>query len=266
MIANLLIIILKSRRYRPVINLQIMRSLLLFIGFSLSFSANAQDSKTAIGFVLSPNFSTINYIQSGQFSQEDVDIIDAGTTGKIGLSGSAFFQYEISDRFFVIWNLGVENYRYHTSYYRQAQIEHPTINRETSYSQYYLQIGGSLKYRIYKTLYARAGIGVNLLLEQRVERSESCPTCEYYYKGADYGSRFKESLIPVSFGVGYELKLNDRLNLVTELFGSMALTGAYETLNFPENVQSLEYYQPNSPHLQQKPLQLGFSLGIIRSF
>ena len=266
-----------------------MRLLLLTAFIFIGINANAQDStliqdstiiqdstaiqlisiknaRTSIGFTLSPNFSSIRYVDNGNLPDGYIDELKSGTTGTLGFSASFFFLNELTDKLFVQWGLGAQNYRYRTSYYNQVQLEHPTINRETTYNQYYLQIGASLKYRVYRTLYARAGIGVDILMEQRAERTESCPTCDYYYKGEDYGSRFKEVLVPVNFGLGYEMKLNDRLNLVTELFGTMSLTRAYEGLTFSDQVGVLEYNPITNVHLQQKPLQIGFSIGIIRSF
>lgn len=230
-----------------------MRLLLLTICALIGGNVNAQEAKTSIGFALSPNYSSVRYVDNGTFSQSDIDLIESGTTGSAGLSGNIFFQYELMDKLYITWGLGIQNYRYSTTYYSQSQIEYPELSVNTTYSQFYLQLSASVKYRMYKTLYVRAGIGADVLAEPRVEITQSCPTCEYYYKGDDHSSNFKEAMLPVSLGVGYELKLTDRLNLMSELFGTMVVTDA-------------NHVTGSSNSLQQRPLQLGFSLGIIRSF
>ena len=230
-----------------------MRLLLLTIYVLIGANANAQETKTSIGFALSPNYSSVRYVDNGAFSQSDIELIELRTTGAPGLSGNVFFQYELMDKLFITWGLGIQNYRYSTTYYSQSQIEYPELSVKTTYSQFYLQLSTSVKYQIYKTLYVRAGIGADVLAEPRVEITQSCPTCQYYYKGDDHSSNFKEAMLPISLGVGYELKLSDRLNLMSELFGTMVMTDA-------------KYSISSLNSLPQRPLQVGFSLGIIRSF
>ena len=242
-----------------------MRLLLLTICVLFGMNANAQETKTSIGFSLTPSFSSIRYIDDGTYPSGYLETINSDTKGSIGLSGNIFFQYDVSEKFLITWGLGIQNYRYQTSYYTQTEIEHPTISRETKYSQHYLEFNVSAKYRIYKTLYARAGVGVDLLIEQHAKRLEICPTCEYSYKGDDNSSNFNPAMVPVSLGVGYEMKLNDRLNLLAEMSGSMSVTNAFESTFFTDQVANIPDSAIN-PHVQQKPFQLGFSLGLIRSF
>lgn len=230
-----------------------MRSLLLTICTLIGATTSAQETKTSIGFALSPNYSSIRYID-GDLPVGYVDDLESGTKGSLGLSGNIFFQYETTKNLFFTWGLGIQNYRYMTTYYSQEQIDHPTIVSNTKYSQHYIQLSASVKYRIYKTLYVRAGIGADILAEQHARITQSCPTCESFSQGNDNSPPLKTALVPATFGIGYELKLNDKLNLMSELFGTMSLTGAYE------EISSSSYI------LQQRPLQLGLSLGIIRSF
>ncbi len=193
------------------------------------------------------------YVDDGSYPTGYIDLIESHTNGSIGLSGNVFFQYEVSKKFLITWGLGIQNYRYRTTYFSQSQIEHPSIERVTTYSQYYLGVNANIKYRIYKTFYARVGVGADVIVEPRVTIKESCPSCEYSFKGNDNTSNFNEVIVPVSLGVGYELKLTDRLNLMTELFGTMVVTDAIQKTDL-------------SSALQQKPLQAGCSIGIIRSF
>lgn len=230
-----------------------MRFLLLTICFFTGIIANAQETKTSMGFSLSPSFSSVRYVDDGSYPTGYIDLIESHTTGSIGLSGNVFFQYEASEKFLITWGLGVQNYRYRTTYFSETQIDHPTIKRTTTYSQYYLGLNANIKYRIYKMFYARVGVGADVIVEPRIKIKESCPSCEYSFKGNDYASDFKEVIVPVSLGVGHELKLTDRLNLMTELFGTMVVTDALHIV-------------ANSSVLQRKPWKLGFSIGVIRSF
>jgi len=242
-----------------------MRSLLLFFYLFLGFNVLAQETKTAIGFSLNPSYSSIVYKKTGAFSDTDIEQIKSGTQGELGLSGNFFFQYALKEKLFATLGLGIQNYSYSTSYYSQSQIEHSDIQRNTKYHQYYIQWNTSLKYRPFKMLYFTAGIGVELLAEQRVKRTETCPSCEYSYQGDDYSAIYKEALVPASLGLGYELKLNDQLNLMAEVFGSISLSDAFMTTVFSDQVQDF----PEAllkPHLQQRPFQAGCKIGIIRSF
>ena len=242
-----------------------MRSLLLLLCLFFGIGVNAQETKTSIGFSLSPNYSSVIYQNEGGFQDADIELIKSGTSGELGLSGNFFYQYKLKDKLFITWGLGLQNYSYSTSYYSQTQIEHSDIQRNTKYNQHYIQFNTSVKYRLYKTLYARAGIGVDLLVEQRAKRTETCPSCEYSYQGEDNSGVYNVAMLPVSFGIGYELKLNEKLNLMTELYGSMSLTNAFSNTIFSDQVEII----PGAllkPHLQQRPFQLGFKIGIIRSF
>ena len=242
-----------------------MKSLLLFLSLFTWANLNAQETKTSIGFSLSPSYSSILYKNDGSFQDSDVDLIKSGTNGELGLSGNFFFQYKLMDKLYATFGLGVQNYSYSTTYYSQTNIEHPTISRETKYSQYYLQLNTSVKYHFYKTFYARAGIAVDLLAEQRANRTETCPTCEYSYQGKDNSGIYNEAMVPASLGLGYELKLNDKLNLMAEVYGSLSLTDGFYSTVFTDQVQIFQG-DPLKPHLQQRPYQLGCKIGIIRSF
>ncbi len=226
-----------------------MRSLLLTICVLFGINANSQETKTSIGFSLTPNFSSIYYVDDGSYPLDYIDYLKLYTKGSIGLSGNVFFQYEVTDKLFITWGLGVQNYRYSRMFFSQAPLDHIVYTTKT-YSQYYLQLNTSVKYRIHKTLYVRVGIGVDVLAEPRVKSISSEPSENY--KGDD-NTNFKEAMIPISLGVGYELKLTDRLNLMAELFGTMIVTDALDSA-------------PNTSVLQRKPWQLGFSIGVIRSF
>ncbi|MDG1333082.1 MAG: outer membrane beta-barrel protein [Crocinitomicaceae bacterium] len=242
-----------------------MRSILLFSLLLVGSSLLAQETKTSIGFSLNPSYSSVLYQKTGTFSDADIELIESGTNGQLGLSGTFFFQYKLTDKLFIDWGLGLQNYRYNTTYYSQTNIEHSDIQRDTKYSQYYIQFNTSLKYRLFKTLYVRAGIGIDLLADHRAERTETCPTCEYNYQGIDNSAIYKEAIFPASFGLGYELKLKDNLNLMAELFGSMSLSDAFMTTLFTDQVQEL----PGAllkQHLHQRPFQVGCKIGIIRSF
>lgn len=242
-----------------------MRLLLFLFGIIFGAQLNAQETKTSIGFSLSPNFSSVLYKNEGSFQEADVELIKFGTHGELGLSGTFFFQYELTDKLFAVWGLGLQNYSSRTTYYSQTNIEHSMISRETKYNQIYLQFNTSLKYRVYKTLYVRGGIASNFLVEQRAKRTETCPTCDYSYQGEDNSGIFNEVILPASFGLGYELQLNDNLHLMAELYGSMSLTDAFRSTVFSDQVQLF----PGAllkPHLQQRPFQLGCEIGIIRSF
>ena len=228
-----------------------MRSLLLTIFVLIGANANAQETKTSMGFVLSPNFSSVRYNTNGNSSQSYLEVIESATSGAIGLSGNIFFQYELLDKLFITWGLGVQNYRFSTRY--ESVNQGGSNSLKTIYSQYYLELNASVKYRIYKTLYARAGIGADVLADPRKKAIKPCPSCDEVVKTNDNPSNFKEAMLPLSFGLGYELKLTDRLNLMTELFGTMIVTDALDL-------------KPNSNMIQRKPVQLGFSLGVIRSF
>jgi hypothetical protein len=225
----------------------------------------AQETRTSLGFSLHPNVSSLLYRNDGSFSDADVELIESGTHSKLGLSGNFFFQYKLTDKLFVTWGLGIQNYSSRATYYSQSNIEHPEITRETEYMQYYIQFNTSLKYFVFKSLYATAGVGVDLLAEQRARRTETCPWCYYLYQGDDYSRIYNEAIIPAFVGVGYELKLSDRWNLMTELFGSMSLTDALMTTVFTDQVQNFPQALLK-PHLQQRPFQLGCKIGIIRSF
>jgi hypothetical protein len=214
---------------------------------------------------LSPNYSSIIYLNEGSFQDADVELIKSGTSGELGLSGNFFYQYSLTDKLFITWGIGLQNYSYSTTYYSQTQLEHSDIQRNTKYNQHYLQFNTSIKYRLYKTLYARAGVGVDLLVEQRAKRTETCPGCEYSYQGEDNSGVYNEAMLPASFGLGYELKLNEKLNLMTELYGSMSLTNAFSNTVFTDQVQVFQG-AVLKPHLQQRPFQLGFNIGIVRSF
>lgn len=229
-----------------------MRSLLLILCFSLSASAHAQETKTSMGFALSPNFSTIRYTNTGDVTQENFDLMKSATSGSLGLSGNVFFQYKVTDKFYITWGLGIQNYRYQWNYSEPPQNEIPTMGLNLKHSQHYIQLNVSAKYRIYKTVYVRAGIGADLLAEDKAKLYLTCSDCEETYVGSGDSNNFKEAMLPVSVGVGYELKLTERLNIMAELFGATSLTNALE--------------ETPGAQLEQRPLQLGFSLGIIRSF
>ena len=242
-----------------------MRSILLCFGFFLVFKSFAQQTNTSIGFSLHPNVSSLRYHNNGSFSDADVELIELGTHPKLGLSGNIFFQYSLMDKLFVTWGLGIQNYSSRATYYSQSNIEHPEIIRETEYMQYYLQFNTSVKYFIFQSLYVTAGVGVDLLVEQRARRTETCPWCYYLYQGDDYSRIYKETMIPAFVGVGYEFKLNEKWDLMTELFGTMSLTDALLTTVFSDQVQNFPEAL-SKPHLQQRPFQLGCKLGVIRSF
>ena len=244
-----------------------MRLLLLSILLLIGAKTHAQETKTSIGFSLSPNYSSIRYIKvdAGTYSDEYLNELKAETHGAVGLSGEVFFQYKLTDKFLINWGLGLQGYRSRASYYTQSQLEHPTIQRETKYTQHYLQVNVSAKYRFYESLYARIGIGGDFLLEQHARRTETCPTCDYSYQGRDHSSVFSESMLPASVGLGYEMKLNEHLQFMTELYGTMSLTNAFSNTVFSDQVQ----FFPDAlltEHMQQRPFQLGLKMGVICSF
>ena len=224
-----------------------MRLLLFLFCIVLCADSNAQETNTSIGFLLSPNFSNVHYSKVSAEDQMDLEEAQTNTTGVIGLSGSSFFQYKLTDKLFVTWGLGAQNYRHTRTY----STEDETFTSKKAYSQYYLQIQAAVKYRIFRALYVRAGLGVDLLLEAHYRASDSFSD-GYYHKGND-SSKFKGAMVPISLGAGYELKLTDRVNLVAELFGTVVTTNALDIT-------------PNSFVLQRKPWQLGTSIGVIRSF
>lgn len=244
-----------------------MRLLLLSILLISVAKTHAQETKTSIGFSLNPNYSSIRYIKSetGAYSDGYLNELKVGTHGAVGLSGEVFFQYKLTDKFLINWGIGLQNYRSRISYYSQSQLEHPTIQRDTKYTQYYLQINVSAKYRFYESFYARVGVGGDFLLEQHARRTETCPTCDYSYQGRDHSSVFSEAMLPVSVGLGYEMKLNDRLQFMTELYGTISLTNAFSDTVFSDQVQFFSDVLLTE-HMQQRPFQFGLKMGVIRSF
>lgn len=229
-----------------------MRSLLLIICFSITASAQAQETKTSMGFALSPNFSTIRYTNNGDITQENFDLMKSATSGSLGLSGNVFFQYNVTDKFYITWGLGIQNYRYQLNYSEPPQNEIPTMGLNLKHSQHYIQLSVSAKYRIYKTLYVRTGIGADLLAEERTKVYSTSSAGDNSFIEKNNSGNSTEAILPVTLGVGYELKLAKRLNLMAEMFGTTSLTNA--------RVKS------PSAQLEERPIQLGFSLGIIRSF
>lgn len=229
-----------------------MRSLLLFICLTVCASTHAQETKTSIGFVLSPNFSTVRYTKLGSDIEGIFEEMKSATRGSLGLSGSVFFQYEISDKFLINWGLGIQNYRYQLKYTWPPQNQDSSTGSIQKYSQHYIQLNVSAKYRIYKTLYVRAGIGVDLLAEQglKIYKTSSVEGNTLIMK--DNSGNSAEGMFPVVLGVGYELKLTKNLHLLSELFGTTSLTNVLESTT--------------SSQFEQRPMQLGISLGIIRSF
>lgn len=229
-----------------------MRSLLLIVCFSVIASAQAQETKSSMGFVLSPNFSTLRYTNDGSVTQENFDQTKSATSGSLGISGNIFFQYQVTDKFYITWGLGIQNYRYQLNYFELPQNEVPTMGLNLKHSQHYIQLNVSAKYRIYKTLYVRTGIGADLLAEERIKVYSTSSTGDNTFIEKNNWGNSTEALLPVSLGVGYELKVAKRLNLMAEMFGTTSLTNARE--------------EALGAQLEQRPMQLGFSLGIIRSF
>ena len=229
-----------------------MRAFLLFICLTVCASAQAQASKTSIGFVLSPNFSTVRYTKLGSDLGGSFEEMKSATRGSLGLSGSVFFQYEISDKFLLNWGLGVQNYRYQLKYTWPQQNQDSSTGSIRKYSQHYLQLQVSAKYRIYKTLYVRAGIGADLLAEERLNIYKTSSTEGNSLIMKEKFGNSAEGMFPVVLGVGYELKLSKNLHLLSELFGTTSLTNALE--------------KTPSPQFEQRPIQLGISLGLMRSF
>ncbi|MFK7786264.1 MAG: outer membrane beta-barrel protein [Crocinitomicaceae bacterium] len=223
-----------------------MKFILLYIGLFIGLTAFSQETNTSIGFSLSPNYSSVRYPNANVFSDIDIEVIQSGTKGELGLSGNFFFQYELMDKLFVTWGVGVQNYRYARELFSEDEV----MSLKSVYSQHYLQLNTSIKYRIVNSLYVRAGMGVDLLAEARYKLLNSAS--DDIQEGKD-GANFKEAMLPISFGVGYELKLSERVNLMAEVFGTLVVTDAI-------------VISPNLAELQRKPWQLGASIGVIRSF
>ena len=226
-----------------------MRLLLLIFYILIGVQTNAQETKTSIGLVLSPHFSSQRYFISGSASESSLEKAKSSTIGQIGLSGSVFFQYELTKKLFVTWGLGVQNYRHKREILFAGGAGYYSLR---THSQHYLQLNTSIKYRIIKTFYARAGIGVDILAEARYKIYSNSSSGGFAYVGDDIAN-FKEAMVPVQLGFGYELKLTDRWNLMTELYGTTVVTGAIDI-------------SEDTSNLQRKPWQLGFNIGFIRSF
>ncbi|MFT5777895.1 MAG: hypothetical protein ACI837_000843 [Crocinitomicaceae bacterium] len=235
-----------------------MRLLIIIASFCFTHLF-AQETNTAIGFTLSPGFSAPRYVSSGAYTQGKVDSIKGHESGKVGLSGDFFFQYTLSHRISVDWGLGARYYGYRSSIYSELTPSVAGYSRFARYSQYYIRFQTSGKFRFYKTLYARLGVGLNLLAESREKVDVLSPTENYSYSGTD-NRNFKEALWTVTFGLGYEMKMTDKINLVAEFYGSSGFTRSTDFTN------TLGPIVDSKAPLDRVPMLVGITLGIIRYF
>ena len=79
-----------------------MKTVLLFLLVTTS-TCHAQETKTAIGFTLSPGYTGVRYDKNGTFDEDHINDLNELEQGKIGLSGNLFFQYELHERVFLNW-------------------------------------------------------------------------------------------------------------------------------------------------------------------
>jgi hypothetical protein len=223
--------------------------LFLFLG-----TAFAQETNTAIGLTLSPGFSAPRYMNHGEFTSEHIESIKALESGLLGLSGDVFFQYKLHDRIFVNWGLGLRSDGYRSTIYSEFTPTNEAVSSFAKYAQYRLRLEASGKFRLYNTFYTRIGVGVSVFMGARKRIEQTYDGGNYFHVGQD-NRGFKEGIGTATLGFGYELKLGEKINLVTEMYGTYGFT---KTMSIVSPALDIG--------LDRIPMQVGISVGIIRYF
>jgi outer membrane protein assembly factor BamA len=222
-----------------------MKSLLLLGLFTALCSiANAQDSKTSVGFNFFTSHSDVRYFSDGSFSEDYIDLIDGNETGVVSQAGNVIFKYDINSRFSATWGIGYESIGYQSS----TKVEVFQFEGEEFlgmvYRHDYLTLPVSIQFGIIANLYFTVGSSLSAIADVRYKQKMADGKL---YRGNFESGAFRDFLFSSSVGLGYSFAMGERWRFYVEPTYSYTWTPFYFSESF-----------------DRAPRRIGCSFGFIK--